>query len=121
MEKNKFSLNFFIKKFEAIKSEDWGSGKLQEKCVLWHCGMTDTIQYFHPTEEASALHKLITEKDTFVASDLYEINDLCGWTKYKKNTPKERILAALYEKRDGIQPSTIPIDSELQQKELILN
>lgn len=83
----KYTVDYFIEKFEAIPEEKWfqndyedGSGRF---CALGHCGQ----KYLKPTDESIALSRLVD----YVSM----IND--GYVDcYQQANPKQRILAALY-------------------------
>ncbi len=115
---NKFNLQYFILKFQQIPNKMWGTGNLDSKCVLYHCGMRE---YNKPTEESKALTKLMFGEE-WMDYKVWSINDTSGKKMgYPQNTPKERILAFLYELRDGKNAKSITIDSKLQEQEPILN
>ncbi len=112
----KYNINYFLQKLSKIDTKDWGTGHLENKCVLWHCGMK---QYNQSTEESRALCKILTgdEGDTH---KVWAINDTFGKKLYPYPTAKTRIIAALKEKLAKTEHS-ITIDSKLQENSLILN
>ena len=87
-------IDYFIKKIEAIPSEEIGQGVLFEHCILWHCGMR---VYHNGTAEAFALlelfkgHQVELNSDGYISWDaVYVVNDAGhGYT------PKERLLNKL--------------------------
>jgi len=93
----KYTIDHFIKKFEAIPSKNLIIGKLGprrvSKCALGHCGVTTRL--FCPDNaqpvEAQALIILFTDR---VGMDVARINNDMTLS-YPQNTPKKRILAAL--------------------------
>lgn len=85
----KYTVDYFIKKFNAIPAKEWCTGKfnnsLGQKCVLGHCGLTDYRQFSH---ESTALYDIFSKGGLLTI----EVND----RKYKGlKTPKGRILRAL--------------------------
>lgn len=128
-----YDVNYFIKKFEAIPEEKMGEMILQRGCALNQCGMTN---YGHTTKEAEALMDLFEDSFPHLASKdtrfavVFRIND--GQHDYRQPTPKQRILAALYDIKKAQQPEPevkerivyVTVDSpvrELQKKELLLS
>lgn len=111
----KYTINYFIKKFKAIPTEEIGAGRVDvAHCALWHCGVRESAKEEDPdwitTPEAEALGKIL--KPIFKANInplplhcVYHINDGIEWsnlTKYGKLfksslSPKDRVLAALEE------------------------
>lgn len=87
----KYTVDYFIEKFEAIPEELWCIGTFQigEKCCAFgHCGGTEHIGA--NTVECNELIKVLTV--------VAETND--GTNKlYQQPTPKQRILAALNDKK----------------------
>ncbi len=62
---NILTLEYFILKFQQIPSSMWGTGNLDSKCVLYHCGMRE---YNKPTEESKALTKLMIQVENVWAT-----------------------------------------------------
>jgi hypothetical protein len=93
MARNKYTVDYFIKKFKAIPGAKWGVNSFMsaggnKMCALGHCGLrAGFLQY---TPEADALGKLIAEADESVTV----VNDGLS-PKYKQRSPKGRILACL--------------------------
>lgn len=94
----KFTVDFFIKKFEAIPEEKWGVRQFSYKdkrCALGFCGAISegssvTLTHF---PEAHALYLLIKNA---LGEVVFHVNDGVN-TKYIQRSPKQRILAALYD------------------------
>lgn len=109
-----YDLEYFIKKFEAIKSEDIGINDLDNHCSLYHCGVRQATEEnpWQGSEEANELGKIFHKnaKDRLantlanmnsILSPIWLIND-DSLNKYiEGNTPKERILNYLYSIRDN--------------------
>lgn len=90
METQKYDLDYFIKKFEAIPEEKWitnGYGKNGVHCAYGHCGADDNGKY---PEEARALNGLS-------GCVVEEIND--GFPQYLRygSTPRTRVINFLKE------------------------
>lgn len=92
MEQEKeYTVDYFINKFEAIPEDEWFVGYFQneynskQKCALGHCDY-DNIS---SSKEGRILINLL---NGYVS----EIND-GKHTQYQQTTPKQRILAALYD------------------------
>lgn len=92
-----FDKNYFIKKFEAISSNEIGDQGLLSKCALWYCGIR--IEHkgwrYVQTPESEALIKLFGGKVNEEESEshvVWMINDASFVTN---TTPKERILNRL--------------------------
>lgn len=95
----KYTIDYFIKKFEAIPEEKWTVGQYSDNennhCALGHCGARGfDIVTTTETEESIALRKLFERYGQRVA----DVND--NYTLFR-STPKSRILDALYEFRDN--------------------
>lgn len=96
----KYTVDYFIEKFEAIPEDNWITGKYYDPeigcCALGWCGEKN----FEETVESNSLTNLLKG---WVA----EINDgtLHGQhIKYRKfTTPKQRILAALNDIKKGVK------------------
>lgn len=91
-----YNCDYFIRKFEAIPDELWLIGNYTDwynkdrHCALGHCGRDLGIH----NEESDTLVWLFKEEIVSFVND--------GREEYKKygETPKQRILAALYDIRD---------------------
>lgn len=123
-----YNVDYFIKKFEAIPEEKWctGSWKNGESCCAnGHCGVMQSIS---PTNESESLKNIFSVmKVTEVGTNMkieetkhgigysyvaVKIND--GLTKeYQQLTPKQRILAALYDIKKMQQPEYPDLTKEL--------
>ncbi len=87
-----YDVDYFIAKFEAIPEELWcvdAYTKGRKHCARGFCGETSDKE----TREGIALEKLIRWPAM--------IND-GGRSNYKQPTPKQRILAALYDVKNGV-------------------
>jgi hypothetical protein len=111
MEQTIYDIDYFITKFSAIDEKDWCIEVLGDEygrhCAIGHCGgrpgtMADGI---YLTQEARALIKLFGGEIMCVTI----INDN-SWqhegmqSAYKQPTPKQRILAALYDIKKAQYP-----------------
>lgn len=89
-----YDVDYFIKKFEAIPDIKWGMFCCEDKegrhCALGHCGGINADIYLTP--ESVALSEILKE--------VVLINDNMK-TEYRQSSPKQRILAALNDKRDN--------------------
>jgi hypothetical protein len=86
-----YTVEYFIKKFQAIPEDLWMTGQLQKdgkRCAFGHC---DPIQGYM-CKEGLALSKALQKPTLSIAL----IND-GGHVSYKQPTAKQRILAALYD------------------------
>lgn len=91
-----FTVEYFIRKFEAIPEREWTVGEYRRgfaRCALGHCGWhwNSTETKVITTPEGEALQKILGE---YKAS---EINDYCN-DAHPEPSAKQRILAALKEK-----------------------
>lgn len=90
----KYTVNYFIKKFEKTKPSQWTTGTFKnlagQCCALGHCGGSDSI-------ESMFLKRIL--------KSVVAINDNYGFIpRYLKRlkSPRSRILAALKRvKKDG--------------------
>lgn len=98
-----YTVDYFIKKFEAIPEDNWITASLYDPeigcCVLGWCGVR-SLRYH--TSESRALASLLG----IHPNTLYRIND--GIADYKHlrmtlETPKQRILAALNNAKNGVK------------------
>lgn len=137
-----YTVDYFIQKFEAIPEGQWCTGQMEDirglKCANGHCGLVASYQ---PNEEALALVEILrplkrTNRASF-PDDVLDvtacIND--GLTaEYPQPTPKQRILAALYDikkiqskdnepeqPKERIVYVSVPVSITEQAKELITN
>lgn len=140
-----YTVDYFIEKFEKIPEDKWGIKRLTDDmgnhCALGHCKVVENTQ---PTSEAISLAGILlplsettlsitVERDWYFI--VYPIND-GHHTNYQQPTPKQRILAALYdikkmqapqeaqenktEIREVIRYVSVPETIKEQSKELIL-
>lgn len=111
-----YTIDYFINKFEAIPEELFFEGRFIEgdkKCSAGHCGTND--ENFHNNELPLETHALISLLKPFkVECDYYRsdlmktiaaINDGTN-PNYQQPTPKQRILAALYDIKKMQEPKT---------------
>lgn len=99
----KYDVNYFISKFENTPDEIWGIGEFSYQgkyCALGLCGK---IRAFQNTAQSSALRDLVYEN---LDSSVVSINDGSN-EKYKQATPKQRILAALYDIKAKLEPTAV--------------
>lgn len=89
-----YDLNYFIAKFEAIPEWKWITLRYHDErgsCALGHCGCRENQD---ATTESLALETIFKDHlDTHV----YKVNDGGYFALYQQPTPKQRILAALYD------------------------
>lgn len=89
---NNYDVNYFISKFEAIPEEKWTTGRYIDEngrcCAYGHCGVMPNLM----TEEAKALENLFAK----ILQSPDHVNDNKA-IHYTQETPKARILAALYD------------------------
>ena len=86
-----YDIDYFIKKFEAIPEENWICGiygKGYAHCTVGHC--YDGRSYIENPQVEPLFS--IFGKYPFAINDGYDKN-------YQQPTPKQRILAALYDKK----------------------
>lgn len=95
-----YSIEFFIRKFQAIHEDEIGIGSIESNCALKHCAGNSKSKYY--SEEGLALARIF-DPITTSTNIVYEINDGIWWNKrfpehwFDKKTPKQRILHALYD------------------------
>lgn len=113
MQNTTYTVDFFIKKFEAIPEERWcGDGAIHkwqsdQHCAFGHCGAQGAA-----CEEGNALHNLVLDNLKNIFNGVAGIND--GQVqRYQQPTPKQRILAALYDIKKMQQPQYPDIRKEL--------
>lgn len=111
MAKNKYDVEYFVAKFEAIPEDKWATGILFNqidgtKCVLGHCGVVDyedkilnekvksLVEILDPVYKLTNNHKRHPYGKSYAT--VYKFNDLNeGDVGALGETPKERILNAL--------------------------
>src|SRR5689334_15882823 len=116
--KTTYDVNYFIDKFSAIPEEDIGIGSTESHCGYYHCGYRH--DYFG--DEAYALTNLFAILNPL--EDLRQmiftrINDGCD-RRYQQPTPKQRILAALYDIKT-MQNTEPPKEISREEKTFILD
>lgn len=86
--------DYFIKKFEATKEEDWCIEEYEtgvRRCALGHCGVHwRSDEPMHETEEGSVLRRLFSRHGLNVALTNDSLDE-----HYPQVSPKQRVLAAL--------------------------
>lgn len=126
-----YNVDYFIKKFEAIPEDQWTTGERHGSngthCAHGWCDLNElSMPYLNTySNEEKSLVKVFTPimKGTGCA----KINN--GFhPNYQQPTPKQRILAALYDIKKMQQPEkvktvyvSVPQTITEQTKELVLN
>lgn len=91
-----YTIDYFINKFSAIPDDEMGDGRLENKCAMFYCGITEEGGDYVPTDEALALAEIFAPFKSHAREEwfriIYRINDTR--TDFGNN-PKERILTAL--------------------------
>lgn len=100
-----YTVDFFINKFEAISEEMWNIGdyhniSLKKFCALGHCG----FYLGHQTDEGLALDRLFTKHLNLSVAKTNDGKYQC----YLQTSPKQRILAALFDIKAKQQPEVKP-------------
>lgn len=109
----KMDVNYFIKKFEAIPEESWYKGATSNydgtrHCAHGHCGVSTKQMFTQESEVLSLLMLALPERKQcsqhtgYPPQKLYlaaNINDGLV-AEYPQDTPKKRVLAALYDVRN---------------------
>lgn len=130
-----YDVDYFIKKFEAIPENKWQSvGQLcfdGKKCALGHIGVTlKDIQangnILHKEGKALAeLFRLLVRIENNYLGDyerIYLVNDSLTATNYQQPTPKQRILAALYDIKKLQEPKVkeviryVAVDADIRKE-----
>jgi len=107
-----YNVDYFINKFEAIPENEWHTGHYSNydntaHCALGHCG-----EGIHKTKESKHLSILIRTNLDDRHFAVPNINDGEN-EKYQQPTPKQRILAALYDIKKVQTPQYQDITKEL--------
>lgn len=110
----KYTVDYFIKKFNKIPAKEIGTLQLSNHCALWHCGvrLRSDLSY-STTDESTALIRLFSGSNSKDWRAVYRVNDGLG-VKYiglYKNIPfadrkfkaKERLLDKLKELKQVIK------------------
>jgi hypothetical protein len=144
----KYNVDYFIKKFEAIPEEKWATQDFSNgdrHCANGHCGVYWHGASINQTPESRSLQKVlspltVTNGLELVKDGRYEIFgpeyslkaaiiNNGDANEYQRPTPKQRILAALYDIKKAQQPEVkerivyVTVDApvrDLQKKELSL-
>lgn len=116
-----YDVNYFIKKFEAIPEKFWVAGTQHggngTHCALGHCATGEGIYDGQDTPEGLALNQILS-----ILPKAKPYNTLAGpinngWhERYQQSTPKQRILAALYDIREETIKAQKPADVEALKK-----
>lgn len=89
-----YTIDHFIKKFEAIPEENWTTGKFinasGQKCALGHCMVDDKLL----SPEFHALREIFCSDKFVIGTNIGDIND-GNDDLFQQSTPKQRVLAAL--------------------------
>lgn len=122
---NKYTVDYFIKKFEAIPEDKWAVQHLVTssgaRCAMGHCG-----GHVNESEESASLAKLLSNLTGALPDQdisIYAINDGLDtirlgyhfenkYTSKKIRGAKQRILAALYD----IKKMQEPIEQDAPEK-----
>jgi hypothetical protein len=104
-----YTVDYFIKKFEAIPEEDWNDNATA--CAYTHCGqyghgyknecpaLSELFKKIHYKSKCQQHRDAIGENYHGWSYMVVSINDglTSNDTPYQQPTPKQRILAALYD------------------------
>lgn len=97
-----YTVDYFIEKFSSIPEEKWGTNKYfndGKYCALGHCGCHEVVmpKTIYGSDKITAEGHHLTQLflNTLTVSPI-TIND-GNWERYPQPTPKQRILAALYD------------------------
>lgn len=107
-----YNVDYFIKKFESIPENKWCIKSLQNsdgsRCALGHCHPAGKVDPNFVTEETMALICDIgIQLIKMGYSGIVDINN-GDCPHYQQPTPKQRILAALYDIKAQQQPTEQP-------------
>lgn len=150
-----YNVDYFINKFQAIPENMWimfDQGKYGGPCCAFgHCRQSSSDYYGSDTDEGRALAKLFFDNGLRQTEDIAKSKkiDPLGkhWAvasinngtvaEYQQPTPKQRILAALYdikkmqtkdidtggkeEKKERIVYVSVPVSITEQSKELVMS
>lgn len=147
-----YDVDYFINKFEVIPEEMWTTGSFTDDwgacCANGHLGMRNHLMCKkYATEEASAFQRVVSvlqitknwgvspviDNDWGYSEKAAIINNGDS-NEYKQPTPKQRILAALYDikamteskdidtgKKERIVYVAVPATITEQSKDLVLS
>jgi hypothetical protein len=147
-----YTVDFFIDKFSKIPEHLWLIGDQGHfggpACAFGHCRIRPSDKYGSDTEEGVALQKLFFDSGLRIKDSGYGINvniapngsiQAAAWInngfikEYQQPTPKQRILAALYDikrlqskvteqqPKERIVYVSVPVSITEQAKDLITN
>lgn len=123
-----FTLDYFIEKFKSIPDNRWNVGHQigsdGTHCALGHCGESFGTEQVALSDVLESIYVKVIKKVTNNNYDVGDIfNNSCfdkvaainnGETEqYQQSTPKERILAALYDVKKMQQPKYEDVTKEL--------
>lgn len=110
---NTYTVDYFIEKFEKIPENNWCRNRFREGdkyCAQGHCGMNmsnapriwaATSAKFFPESLLEGFWLVNLFKIGLGSNVVGEINNGID-TRYRQQTPKKRILAALHDIRDKL-------------------
>lgn len=113
-----YTVDYFIKKFEAIPDNKWVTGHFMQedgkRCAIGHC--------VGPENQLPALIMLFNNN---ITASVVQVNDMGrayhnGPILYPQPTPKERILAALYDIKAKIESEKVLTLKEEVLKEKVV-
>lgn len=88
-----YTVDYFIRKFEAIPEWRWCvgliNGPLGTHCALGHCTGNDSFPFTGEADSLARIFRTIEGMTSYINNG----DD----HRYKQETPKQRILAALYD------------------------
>lgn len=133
METQIYTADFFINKFEPIHEALWCIRAIghynSPKCALGHCSFGERGEFMHDSVERTSLCSMFMRVLRGYVHDINNGDD----PRYQQPTPKQRILAALYDIKKAQQPKEpevkerivyVCVDKEvreLQKEEPMLN
>ena len=102
----RYTVDYFIKKFEAIPYDQWTTGlyvRGKRKCALGHCGVNFGFSLIHENKEASALREILIAAVPAI-NDGTRLTANATHRDFRKlgDNPKDRILTALLYAKAGI-------------------
>lgn len=123
-----FSLDYFIEKFKSIPDNRWNVGhQIKDDgthCALGHCGESYGPEQMALSDILGNIRVKIAKK---VTNNVYNVGEVIDFSylgkiaainngeteEYQQSTPKERILAALYDVKKMQQPKYEDVTKEL--------
>lgn len=97
----KYNVDYFIKKFNAIPSKNWGTKQYKKGnrfCAMGHCGVFS--DGWRPVYNDEAL-ELSTLFMTHIGTTVQYVNDNRN-KNYRQSKIKDRVLSALYDIKELI-------------------